>query len=182
VLAALFERERSGLGRAPTARRAPALTQAISAGETDMTEDDVLAALVGAWELVRWSTVDADGVETLPFGADATGLIVYTEDGHMSCHLSAADRPHFGAPTSHGVSDEDLGRAMRTYSGYFGTFSIDVDAGVVTHHVRGAWYPDFALVDQPRRYSFDADRLVLEAESVNGRVQVVWQRRRVRAG
>ena len=75
------------------------------------------------------------------------------------------------------MPDAALGQAMRTYSGYFGTFSVDALAGVVTHHVQGAWYPNFAAVDQPRRYGFDGDLLYLEAEVGGDLVRITWQRR-----
>ena len=142
-----------------------------------MDEAEVVHTLVGGWELDLWTTFHADGSETYPFGKDAIGLIMYSADGHMSCHLSVANRPLLDAPTIYAVSDADLGQSVRAYSGYFGTYSIDAEAGVVTHHVEGAWYPNFATVDQPRRYSFQGDLLFLEAEVGDDLVRIAWRRR-----
>ncbi|MDD3799694.1 MAG: lipocalin-like domain-containing protein [Novosphingobium sp.] len=143
----------------------------------DMDEAEAVRALVGGWELVRWTTYHPDGSESYPFGKDAIGIIMYSADGHMSCHLSMANRPLLDAPTIYDVSDADLGRALRAYTGYFGTFSVDAAAGVVTHHVQGAWYPNFAAVEQPRRYGFDGDLLYLEADTGPDLVRITWQRR-----
>lgn len=143
----------------------------------DMSEEEVAAKLVGGWELVRWTTYHPDGTESYPFGTDAIGIIMYSADGHMSCHLSMANRPLLDAPTIYHVSDEDLGKSLRAYTGYFGTFSVDAGAGVVTHHVTGAWYPNFASVDQPRRYGFDGDQLYLEADTGEDLVRITWRRR-----
>lgn len=142
-----------------------------------MTEEQVVDKLIGGWELVRWTTYHPDGTESIPFGEDAIGIIMYTADGHMSCHLSMANRSLYPEASLYVVPDAALGQAMRTYSGYFGTFSVDALAGVVTHHVQGAWYPNFAAVDQPRRYGFDGDLLYLEAEVGGDLVRITWQRR-----
>ena len=46
-------------------------------------------ALVGSWHLVRWEVTYGDGrPATLPFGPEATGLIVYGPDGWMNASMS----------------------------------------------------------------------------------------------
>lgn len=142
-----------------------------------MNEEQVVQKLIGGWELVRWTTYHPDGTESVPFGEDAIGIIMYTADGHMSCHLSMANRPLFSEPNIYAVSDADLGQSVRAYSGYFGTFSVDAAAGIVTHHVTGAWYPNFAAVNQPRHYAFEDDLLYLEAEVGEDLVRITWRRR-----
>ena len=142
----------------------------------DMSAQDAFEAFVGGWQLVRWTTFHRDGTEEYPFGKDAIGQIMYTADGHMSCHLMKANRPLFGKPSVYQVTDEELGHSMRAYTGYFGTFSIDAEAGVITHHVAGAWYPDWLGSIQPRRYAFDGDRLFLEADVGEHLVRLEWRR------
>jgi hypothetical protein len=44
--------------------------------------------LVGAWWLVSWENRAADGQVTYPMGADATGYLMYTADGHCSVTIS----------------------------------------------------------------------------------------------
>lgn len=142
----------------------------------DMSAEQAFAAFLGGWQLQLWTTFHADGSKEYPFGSDAIGQIMYSADGHMSCHLMQANRPLFGKPSVYQVGDEELGRAIRAYSGYFGTFSIDADAGVITHHVAGAWYPDWLGTDQPRRYAFDRGRLFLEAAIGDDLVRIEWRR------
>jgi hypothetical protein len=141
-----------------------------------MSDAQALAALVGGWQLVLWTTFHSDGTSDHPFGTDAIGQIMYSADGHMSCHLMRTDRPLFGKPSVYQVSDEELGQSMRGYSGYFGRFSIDAAAGVITHHVDGAWYPDWIGSDQARRFAFSGDRLFLEAEIGTDLVRIEWRR------
>ncbi|SFR91264.1 lipocalin-like domain-containing protein [Sphingomonas jatrophae] len=133
------------------------------------------AAFVGAWDLVLWTSFRADGNAHHPFGRDCIGQILYTADGRMSCHLTRAGRQPLGAGI-YDVSDAALGATTRDYSGYFGTWTVDAAAGIVTHHVLGAWYPDWIGLDQPRRFSFEGDELVLEAETGGERVQLRWRR------
>lgn len=50
--------------------------------------------LLGAWHLVSWSLVYADGrPPEHPLGADATGILMYTSDGHVSALLMRKARP-----------------------------------------------------------------------------------------
>lgn len=143
----------------------------------DLSEADAFAAFIGGWQLALWTTFHKDGTEDYPFGRDAVGQIMYTADGHMSCHLMQAHRPPIEAPSLYQVADEVLGQAMRAYSGYFGTFTIDAAQGVITHHVAGAWHPNWTGMDQPRRFAFIDDRLFLEAEVGDGDlVRIEWRR------
>ncbi|WP_150294115.1 lipocalin-like domain-containing protein [Sphingobium estronivorans] len=131
---------------------------------------------VGAWQLVLWTTHRADGTDAFPFGRDAIGQIMYSADGHMSCHLMMANRPPLGTFTIDEVKDAALGTAVRAYSGYFGAYTVDDAAGIVTHHVDGAWYPDWTGSQQPRRFRFEGDRLFLEAEVGGDLVSIEWRR------
>ncbi len=46
--------------------------------------------LVGTWHLVRWDiSYDGGRAPSLPFGASATGMILYTHDGSMSACIAA---------------------------------------------------------------------------------------------
>ena len=51
--------------------------------------------LLGSWRLVSCETEAADGSIDYPLGADAVGLLMYTEDGYMSVSLARAERHPF---------------------------------------------------------------------------------------
>jgi hypothetical protein len=62
--------------------------------------------VLGAWELVTFTARDTGtGEERHPLGAAPRGLILYTDDGHMSVQLAESD--------------------MRGYVAYGGRFSVD---------------------------------------------------------
>jgi hypothetical protein len=144
--------------------------------QPEMSEHETFTAFVGGWQLALWTTFHKDGTADYPFGRDAVGQIMYSADGHMTCHLMRANRPLLDAPNIYDVTDEQLGAAMRAYTGYFGTFTIDAAQGVITHHVTGAWYPNWAGTDQPRRFAFIDDSLFLEAEVGDTLVRIEWRR------
>lgn len=134
---------------------------------------------VGAWELVKTERRDAGGAvvgEVLP---GYTGQIVYTAGGHMSAHLMGSGRPVVASADRQTWSDEQKVRAFDTYIGYYGTYSVDGQAGVVTHHVHGASSPAMTGADQPRHFRLTGNELVLSPpprEGSSERSFLTWRR------
>lgn len=129
--------------------------------------------IVGAWQLVSFTTTDAEtGRVVHPLGTTPHGMILYTDDGHMSAQLADAD--------------------MGGYIAYGGRFSVDEDAspgrakrremvGVVHHDVTIAMMPELLTQPQFRHASMDGDVLTLSVTTTNdsgamSHASVVWQR------
>jgi hypothetical protein len=66
--------------------------------------------------------------------------------------------------------------AWPNYFGYFGTFSLDDQAGAVVHHVEGGWFPNLEGSERVRRHRLVDDLLYLDAETPWGHVEIVWQK------
>ena len=48
--------------------------------------------MTGAWELVEWTACSSGSAEVVhPYGRDAVGRLIYSEDGFMSAFLARAD-------------------------------------------------------------------------------------------
>jgi Lipocalin-like domain len=58
-------------------------------------------------------------------------------------------------------TDAEVRLAFEGHVSYFGTYTVDPSAGTVTHHVRGASYPNWIGHDQIRYYRIDGPHLVL---------------------
>ena len=115
---------------------------------------------VGAWSLVDWRNTNADGETVFPYGENPAGQLIYTSTGRMAAHLM---RP-----------PEDPSEAPRQFIAYWGTYSVDVGAQAVTHHVQGADRPRWIGTDQVRPFTFEGeDRLVL---SPGGQSRLTWVR------
>jgi hypothetical protein len=134
---------------------------------------------VGAWELVKTERRDAGGAvvgEALP---GYTGQIMYTADGHMSANLMGAGRPVLDSADRQTWTDEQKVRAFETYIGYYGTYTVDDQTGVVTHHVHGSSSPAMTGSDQPRHFRLTGDELVLSPPLREGSTErsfIIWRR------
>lgn len=144
------------------------------AGQRTADEAEVRSRLVGAYRLVSYVVWDEDGTERVtPY---TEGTIMYDPSGRMGVHLMHPDRP---VPEGRSPSETDRVRAYSSYIAYYGSFSIDADAGYVVHHVEGGLSLRLQGTDQVRYYDLSSDgrELVLQVRD-EGRVvgEVTWER------
>lgn len=118
-------------------------------------------SLLGTWRLVSYEACDSEGRVQYPLGEKVSGLLVYDAGGNMSAHVMRNDLPRFAANDPARGTDVELRAAFDGYGSYFGTYTIDDAKRTVTHHVRGAWYPNWIGQDQIRHFKFDGSRLLL---------------------
>jgi hypothetical protein len=135
------------------------------------------SSLAGTWELVEFVSRDPDGAEVAPFGA-AIGRLMYDAHGNMAGQIMQPGREPVGR------GDDAPAQAHAAYSGYiayFGTYVVDDERGIVTHHVAGSINPAIVGSSQVRRIRFDGQLLILEADFRTSRGVVVqtltWRRR-----
>jgi hypothetical protein len=141
--------------------------------------------LCGGWRLLRWE-VTTDGVPSLPFGADAEGLLTYTADGWMQATIAADGRPRLSGPSARVSPDGEVAAAARSYFSYAGRWHLEEQDGrpVVVHEVVLALDPGFVGTTQQRVVDLVGGQLTLSAaEPVGDRTRhhlLVWQRDDVR--
>jgi hypothetical protein len=104
-----------------------------------------------------------------------TGIMIYDSLGNMAAQAmpNRARRKYAAAePTPEEAKD-----AITGYLAYFGTYTIDEQAHIVTHHRKGNINPGQVGDDVVRAYVFESnDRLILTpAGSMN---KIVWERAR----
>jgi hypothetical protein len=63
--------------------------------------------------------------------------------------------------------------ALADYIAYFGTYTVDEDAGTVTHHRHGSVQPNDTH-DLVRGFKFTGDRLILNPPGTT--YEVIWER------
>jgi hypothetical protein len=131
---------------------------------------------VGTWKLVSWEITRPDGTIDHLYGKDVVEYLIYTADGHMSAEIMDPDRrqsdPDFPLEpaSAQTLSDPDRARAYSTYLSYCGTYTVEGD--VVTHHVKAGLIPSWTGSEQPRRFGFEGDRLILG----RGPQKLTWER------
>jgi hypothetical protein len=89
--------------------------------------------ILGAWELVSFVSVGADGTETHPQGEGARGLIVYTADGYMSAQIM-----------------NPAGRGITAYLTYAGPYRLDEETATLHHEAEIALWNSWRGTTQVR--------------------------------
>jgi hypothetical protein len=106
--------------------------------------------LIGAWHLVRIDVrIDAPGPDgKAASGPQPKGMLVYTQDGHMSVQLMYP-------ASANTLSNEYV---QKGYEASFGSYDVDEAAHTVTHHVQGSITRDLLVgKDLPRKFEFTPD-------------------------
>jgi Lipocalin-like domain len=104
-----------------------------------------------------------------------TGIMIYDGLGNMAAQVmpNRVRRKYTAAePTPEEAKD-----AITGYLAYFGTYTVDEQARIITHHRKGSINPGQVGDDVVRGYVFESnDRLILTpAGSTN---KIVWERAR----
>jgi len=143
--------------------------------------------LLGTWHLVRWDISYDDGrPASLPYGADARGMILYTSDGHMSACIARGKRAKLSSDSVRSAPEAERLAAFESYFQYAGPYQIRGEPGrqQVVHTVTQALNPNFVGTQQVRNMDFCADgQLTLSAsDTVPGTAvarhhRLVWSRK-----
>jgi hypothetical protein len=122
-------------------------------------QDNVAERLAGAWRLVSVEGTDP----TFHFAFDhPTGVIIYDRSGWMSVQIDIkGTRKPFPEGPAGGTSEEKA-TAFNNYIAYYGTYTLDLKAHTVTHHLQDASWPNSRGVNNVRWFEFQGnDRLLL---------------------
>jgi hypothetical protein len=124
---------------------------------------NTVPALLGTWRLVEFADLDKDGRWQRRFGETPRGYFVYDATGHVHIQIMKVPPllPFPQANVAQGTppSAENALAAYSAYVAYFGTYTVDAEKHVVTHHVEGSLAPEFTNTDQPRPFKLEGNRL-----------------------
>ncbi len=137
----------------------------------------------GTWRLAdSYAETDA-GRQAFPLGENTHGFIIYDAAGYMSAQLMSDGRERLSQRNLDDVPPDEFRQAYLTYTAYYGTFTLDPEAGTVVHHVEGSLAAGWVGGDQLRYFEFTDDgALVLKTppmRTVDGTKVVntlVWRR------
>jgi hypothetical protein len=142
-----------------------------------MPSDDVATKFVGSWSLMSWTLSAPDGRIEFPYGEDAVGCIIYTADGRMTAHLMRRQRDLFRSDNRRESTPEERAAAFLDYFSYCGPYTLQPDAGTVTHRVEACSFPNWVGTDLVRNFRFEGDSLTLWAALASGAKHIlVWKR------
>ena len=119
---------------------------------------------IGGWRLVSLEEPRADGTV---HKADATGLFVFTRDGHASVQVMYRNTATTATPSDY---------AQGGYEATYGRYDVDERSKTFTFHVEGALVRTLLGKDLPRLYEFSGNQLIVKPSSPNEHWRVTWER------
>ena len=133
-------------------------------------------ALAGAWSLARIEQLGAGGEPVAAPVEGRLGSLVYDASGYLGLTILGPDEADASADGA--TADEAPAQAFAPVA-YFGQFTVDETAGVVTHHVAGNLRPDAGAAAEYRHpYALNGDSLTLQwpADEDGSAASLTWVR------
>lgn len=161
---------------------------AMSVAAGSMSAEKRLAGaqrLVGTWRLQSRRDRTSEGaVQIEPsLGETPLGLLVYDANGNVAVQLMKRDRSADSAAAEPGANSggTNSSAGIGWYDAYFGTYTVDVTAGTVTHHLEAALGPHDVGRSLTRHFELNGDELKLSFQTTvgSGTVvtrEIVWKR------
>lgn len=121
--------------------------------------------VVGSWKLEQFEIISPEGVSK-PWGKNSTGLLIYTNDGHMSVSINRdLDKSEFNE--SKAIFDSILF--------YSGTYQVEGD--VIRHRVTQASNPARIGKEMIRYAELSKDLMsLLTPKESFGTAKLVWRK------
>ncbi|MEX6691056.1 lipocalin-like domain-containing protein [Danxiaibacter flavus] len=118
--------------------------------------------LTGTWRLIEFADLDSTTSNwTYPYGKNPKGYFTYTKNGIVNLNISAENPMKISRDSAKNYNVNLLNWLENNSLGYFGTYSVDFNKSIVTHHVTGGSLPWYIDTDQPRPFVFKNDTLII---------------------
>ena len=133
----------------------------IKSGKINKVETQV-SKLVGTWKLIEFSDLDTiTGKWKYDYGKHPRGYFTYTKAGIVNLNISADTTLPISEDSAKNYN-VNLLKWLYNYSfGYFGTYSVNINKSIITHHVTGGSLPWFVDTDQQRPFILKGDTLII---------------------
>jgi hypothetical protein len=107
-----------------------------------------------------WKLVSIESAESRLFGGTPVGVLMYDADGNVAVQIMRNPRPDLAGGPAFPPAKE-VQAAYKGYYAYYGTWKVDEQQGIVTHHLDGSLRPGDVGKDFVRAYKFTGNRLAL---------------------
>ena len=134
--------------------------------------------LTGTYRLLSWENRHASGETSYPLGADAKGLITYTEDGYMFVQIMSTSRKAYSDGDMFGGETHEVIDGAKSHISYCGTYRVENSDVIHTVHISS--FPNWIATQQRRHFAFENGNLILSAQglkigSETVGVYLIWQ-------
>ncbi len=116
---------------------------------------------VGTWKLISFEVRSSRGNVMYPLGKDPYGMLMFDSIGNMSALAMRRDRPKFASNDSMKGTPEEIKAAFEGLIAYCGTYEVNEEKRINTHHIEGSWFPNLVGTDQVRFFEYSNDQLRL---------------------
>jgi len=98
----------------------------------------------------------------------------------MSAFVARANVPPFASADFRSGMDSEVRAAFSGFFAYFGNYTFDLSAGVVTHHLHCSSFPNWTGTKQVRYFKVEGELLVLSTPITEGGRHLIailtWER------
>jgi hypothetical protein len=115
--------------------------------------------LIGAWRLVSIEDHRPPNILHAP-SLNPRGLIIYTATGQMAVQITKEPQSKCSSGYDK-ATPEEIRAAYEGYYAYFGTYDVDFDKRIVTHHVEASLRPTEIGENYQRAFELSGNHLVL---------------------
>jgi hypothetical protein len=118
--------------------------------------------IVGTWRLIEFSDLDsATNTWTHPYGRNPKGFFSYSKNGTVNINISSEIPLQIPKDSLNSYKIGIMTFRRKYALGYFGTYTVDKENGMVIHHVTGGTIPEYINSDQRRPYILKNDTLTI---------------------
>ncbi len=129
---------------------------------TSFAQTNPTADITGTWRLVEFADLDtATSTWTYPYGRNPKSFFTYTKNGIVNLNISAETPVKISEDSAKNLNINLLDWVYNNSLGYFGTYSVDFNRSIVTHHVTGGALPWYIDTDQERPFILKGDTLTI---------------------
>jgi Lipocalin-like domain len=129
--------------------------------------------LAGTWRIVEYIDLDTlTGKWINRYGKNPRGYFTYTKTNILNLNISTDTPEKISEDAAKRANVNLFDNIQQVSFGYFGTYSLDLEKSIVTHHVKGGSIPWYIDTDQPRPFILKGDTLIITNHKTTKRVLV----------
>jgi hypothetical protein len=118
--------------------------------------------IAGTWRLIEFRDLDTlTGKWIDRYGKNPGGYFTYTKTNVLNLNISTDTPLNISEDSAKKLSVNLFENIQSVSFGYFGTYSLDLEKSIVTHHVKGGGIPWYIDTDQPRPFTLKVDTLII---------------------
>jgi hypothetical protein len=135
--------------------------------------------LVGTWTVVSWEQARPDGSKFRRFGDNPKGINIFDASGNFVVLFARPDLPKLASANPSMPTPEEAKAIVGGAIGYYGTYTVDDAAKVVTLRIDASSFPNQVGMAQKRTVtSITSDELKYQNTTVltGGQIYIVMKR------